>query len=110
MMRVNKMTTMTGLDARSVFRRSPDVVCRQVGPESVLVPIRQNVGDLDYVYTLSSVAVRIWSLLDGSRTLDDIATELCAEFDIDRETALADVSELVSDLGGVALVSQVTTP
>ena len=108
MIRVNKMATMTGLDARSVFRRSAEVVCRQVGPESVLVPIRQNVGNLDYVYTLSAVAARIWTLLDGKRSLGDIAAELCAEFDVDRETALADISELVSDLDGVALVSQVT--
>ena len=102
------MNATLEINGSSVLQRSGDVVCRQVGGESILVPIRQNVGNLDYVYTLSAVAARIWTLLDGKRSLDDIATELCAEFDVDRDTALADISELLSDLDGVALVSQVT--
>src|SRR5690349_10359779 len=60
-----RMETMTDMAATQVFRRSGDVVCRQVGAESILVPIRHNVGNLDFVYTLSPVAARIWALLDG---------------------------------------------
>ncbi|HUP62039.1 MAG TPA: PqqD family protein [Thermoanaerobaculia bacterium] len=92
----------------SVFQRSPDVVCRQVGAESVLVPIRHNVGNLDFVYTLSAVASRVWSLLDGTHDIDGIADVICEEFDVDRETASTDIRTLVSDLGEAALVSQVS--
>jgi hypothetical protein len=92
----------------SVFQRSPDVVCRQVGAESVLVPIRHNVGNLDFVYTLSAVASRVWTLLDGAHDIDAITDVICEEFDVDRETASADVRALVSDLGEAALVSQVS--
>lgn len=81
-----------------------DVVCRQVGHESILVPIRQNVGNLDFVYTLSPVAARIWALLDGKRSIDAIADELCSEFDVTRETALADTVQLVADLAEASLV------
>lgn len=91
-----------------IYRRSSDVVCRQVGLESILVPIRHNVGNLDFVYTLSPVAARIWSLLDGNRTVEAIAHELCNEFDVEPATAAADVSELLTDLAGVSLVSQVS--
>lgn len=91
--------------ARSVFRRSPDIVCRQVGVESVLVPIRHNVGNLDYVYTLSAVAARVWSLLDGARGLEEIVETICSEYEIDRETAMADVAELLADLTGAGLIS-----
>ena len=38
------------------FKPSPDVVFRRVGEEAVLVPLSQNVGNLDWVYTLSPVA------------------------------------------------------
>lgn len=100
----------TTLDGRSVFRRSAEVVSRRVGPESVLVPIRQNVGNLDYVYTLSPVAARIWDLLDGTRSLDEVAAAICEEFEVDRETAMADIAQLVSDLEQVALVLQVSQP
>ena len=83
------------------------MVCRQVGHESILVPIRHNVGNLDFVYTLSPVAARIWALLDGTHSIAAIADELCGEFDVDRETALADIAQLVADLAEVSLITQV---
>ncbi|HEX6087627.1 MAG TPA: PqqD family protein [Thermoanaerobaculia bacterium] len=102
------MSTITGIDGRSVFRRSEEVVCRTVGLESILVPIRNNVGNLDFVYTLSPVAARIWALLDGARTADEIAEVITAEYDVDRDTVMADLAELVSDLAGVSLLSRVS--
>lgn len=92
----------------SIYRRSADVVCRQVGLESILVPIRHNVGNLDFVYTLSPVAARIWSLLDGSRSIESIAHELSNEFEVEPEAAAADIHELLSDLAGASLVSEVS--
>ena len=100
------MTTTTDLDGTSVFRRTKDVVCRSVGAESILVPIRNNVGNLDFVYTLSPVAARIWALIDGVKTADAIIDEICAEYDVDRETAQADMATLIQDLAGVSLVSR----
>lgn len=89
-----------------VLRRSDDVVCRQVGPESILVPVRGNVGNLDFVYTLSPVAARIWTLLDGTRSLDEVADILCTEYDVDRATAAADVAELVASLTEAKLIAE----
>jgi hypothetical protein len=96
------------VEGTGVYRRSVDVVCRQVGQESILVPIRQNVGNLDFVYTLSPVAARIWELLDGSRSIASIADQLCAEYDVDHATASADIAQVVADLAEVSLVSPVT--
>jgi hypothetical protein len=87
-----------------VYRRSADVVARRVGHESILVPIRHNVGNLDFVYTLSPVAAKVWSLLDGTRDIDGIVSELCDEFDVERSTALADVTALVADLAQASLI------
>lgn len=100
------MNEATLIEPTSIYRRSSDVVARQVGGESILVPIRHNVGNLDYVYTLNAVAARIWSLLDGTRTIDAVVSELCDEFDIDRDTALSDISTLVTDLTGASLISR----
>ncbi len=101
------MTTTSELEGTSVFRRTQDVVCRAVGAESILVPIRNNVGNLDFVYTLSPVAARIWSLLDGTKTAEEIVGVICAEYDVDGETAMADMATLIHDLAGVSLVSRV---
>jgi len=96
------------VEGSRVYRQSSDVVCRQVGLESILVPIRQNVGNLDYVYTLSPVAARIWALLDGTRSIDAVTAQICSEFEVDRETARHDVAELVTDLAGASLLTEVS--
>jgi len=101
------MTMTLEIEGTSVFRRSKDVVCRNVGAEAILVPIRNNVGNLDFVYTLSAVAARIWSLLDGTHTADEIVELICAEYDVDAETARADMAALVSDLAEVSLLTRV---
>ena len=98
-------TTIAG---EKVYRRAADVICRQVGNESILVPIRNNVGNLEYIYTLSPVAARIWELLDGAAPVDKIAGMICEEYDVSRDEAAADVAELVSDLEKVSLVLQVS--
>lgn len=102
--------TETTIDEEKVYRHAADVVCRQVGHESILVPISHNVGDLDYIYTLSPVAARIWSLLNGSASLGRVIDAICDEYDVAREQAAADVSELIADLEKVSLVLQVPGP
>jgi len=99
--------TQTPIDLEKVYRHVTDVVCRKVGPESILVPIRHNVGDLDFIYTLSPVATFIWHLLDGTRPLQQIVDAVCDEYEVSRDEAASDVAELVSDLSNVSLVLQV---
>lgn len=102
------MEATTHIAANDVFRRSDDVVCREVGAESILVPIRQNVGNLDFVYTLSPVAARIWTLLDGTHSFAAVVDAVVEEYDVTRETAEADTRQLITDLAGVSLIRQVS--
>jgi hypothetical protein len=88
------------------YRRSNEVVCREVGGESILVPIRNRVGDLESIFVLSPVASRIWSLLDAPTSADRIIDEICAEFEVERETAQADVNELLASLELASLVNK----
>ena len=101
------MNATLELDGSSVLQHAQDIVCRRVGGESILVPIRQNVGNLDYVYTLSEVAAEVWTLLDGTHSIDAIIEAICEKYDVDRATVAADVTALVTDLAEAALVSQV---
>lgn len=99
----SSIQTMSETTVR-LFRPSPDIVCRRVGDESVLVPVRQNVGNLDSVYTLSPVAARVWELLDGTRDAAAIAGTISDEYDVDAATAAQDVEELLAALEGAALI------
>ena len=94
--------------AQMVYRRSNEVVCREVGGESILVPIRNRVGDLESIFVLSPVAARIWALLDRPIPFDEIVDTLCTEFEVDRDTAAADVNELLASLELASLVNKET--
>lgn len=47
---------------------------------------------------VSEVAERIVELVDGKRTIDDIVSVLCAEFDVPVQVCRADTMKFVSDL------------
>jgi len=91
-----------------VYQRSNEVVCREVGGESILVPIKNRVGDLESIFVLSPVAARIWALLDQAVSLDAIVDAICAEFEVDRDTASTDVNELLESLELASLVKKET--
>src|ERR1043166_9831697 len=84
----------------TVFAHSGEFVLRSVGTEAVLVPIRNRVGDLDSVYTMSEVAVRIWSLIDGNSDSDAIVARISAEYDVEPDTAAEDAKEALPALEG----------
>jgi hypothetical protein len=49
-------------------------------------------------YGLNAVAVRIWELLERPRTVAELCTQLCEEFEVDAPTCEAEVLEFVNDL------------
>lgn len=54
--------------------------------------------DLGTYYILNEVGRLIWEMADGVLSLEQIADRLCAEFEIDKETALADCLTFVQEL------------
>ena len=55
-----------------VFRKNENFVFRQIDDETILVPIKNNVGDMGAIYNLNEVGAYVWSHLDGQKTLLDI--------------------------------------
>jgi hypothetical protein len=82
-----------------VFGPSADVVAREIEGELILVPIAAGVGDVeDVLFTLNESGRAIWNLLDGTRSLREIAAELEAEFIGDAGQIEADILGLVTEL------------
>jgi hypothetical protein len=91
---------------KRVFKHRGEFALRQVGNESILVPIRNSVGDLDSVYVLTPVAARIWSLFDGVRNADSIIETICDEYDADSGVVRTDLEELLSSLQAADLIGE----
>ncbi|MDR4504399.1 MAG: PqqD family protein [Candidatus Scalindua sp.] len=81
-----------------------DVVVTELeeGKEAVLL----HLGTKAY-FTLNETGVRIWGLLSGDLTLDEIGTKLLEEFDVSPEKAGESVLALVRELVREKLVKVV---
>ena len=90
-------------DARS-FVRSQSVVSRRVSGETLIVPVRGNVGDLASIYSFNEVASLIWQLLDMPRDLSELVSAVEREYDVDPAQAQQDVSKFLNDMLSVDLV------
>jgi len=62
-----------------VYSKSDSIVSRKIAEEFILVPIRQNVGDLESIYTLNETAARIWELVDGKMKVEEIKEKIVEE-------------------------------
>ncbi len=88
----------------SYVARSKYVAARMLGEEMVIMSARDST-----LFTLSPVATAIWNAANGQSTLEQIVEKrVCEEFEVDRETAMADAQEFVSELAkhGIVLISE----
>ncbi|HIC91419.1 MAG TPA: PqqD family protein [Syntrophaceae bacterium] len=80
------------------FKKDPNMVSREIVDEVILVPIRQNVGDLESIYTLNEVGARIWELIDGKMKVSEIKEKIVKEFEVTSEEAEKDIVEYLQQL------------
>jgi hypothetical protein len=91
-------------------RRANDIVQREVAGETFLVPIRGHLADLQDLFVLNEVGRWLWERLDGMCPLDDLASGVAAEFDVDEGTARRDTESFVQRLVEAELVEEVSAP
>ncbi len=80
------------------FRKNENFVFRQIDDETILVPIKNNVGDMGSIYNLNEVGAYVWEHLDGEKTLFDIKNMVAEEFEITPEKAEDDLLVFLSQL------------
>jgi hypothetical protein len=90
----------------AVYALHADVVLRDVAGEHLLVPIRHNVADMQAIFAMTGIGVRIWRLLDGTRTLGAVQDAILEGFDVDAERAWADLCEFIESLEEHGLVER----
>lgn len=94
------------VNLKSVPVRSPSIVTRKTGDEYVLVPIADNIADMNSVYTLNETGAFIWELIDGNRCVEDLINELIKEYDTDMETATNDVLSFIDTMNKYLIIKQ----
>jgi hypothetical protein len=89
------MDNMASLE--KVYVHSEDVVAREIEGEIIIVPLVAGIADVDdELYTLNETGKAIWKLLDGTKSLREVAEELAREFEGDE--IVRDVLGFVTEL------------
>ena len=81
-----------------IYVPSEDIVAREIEGEIIIVPLVAGIGDTeDELYSLNETGQAIWKLLDGTKTLVEVASGLSEEFEGEEivQDLLCFVSELV---------------
>jgi hypothetical protein len=91
-------------DLQSVLSHSPSVVTRKTGNEYILVPVANNIADMNSIFTLNETGAFIWEQIDGKRNIEEIIFALTAEYDIDKETASGDLFMFIDNMSKYLII------
>lgn len=75
----------------SVPSHSSAVVYRRINDEYLLIPLTDDIADMDSLYRLTETGAFIWELIDGKVAVSDITSKVAEEFDVEREVAEKDI-------------------
>lgn len=75
-------------------QRHPNTAFRSIGDEGGLVVLPGK----SEVKVLNPVAIKVFELLDGKHSIEEIARAVTGEFDIDQDQAATDIRDFVESL------------
>lgn len=92
---------------KEYISRSPDIAWRIIDKEAVLIILNSPSVDRYSFSILNETGTRIWEIMDGTKTVDDIAKVICEEFDVTYSRAKKEITEFISRLSemGVVIIS-----
>jgi hypothetical protein len=93
-------------DLQSVLSHSPSIVTRKTGNEYVLVPVANNIADMNSVYTLNETGAFIWEHIDGKRCVKDLIEALVKEYEIDEKAASEDIFSFISEMKNYLIINE----
>jgi len=72
-----------------------NLILREIAGSWIIVPVAEMVVEFNGLMNLNESGAFLWKKLAEGAELDDLVSGLLAEYDVDEETARADVQEFV---------------
>lgn len=86
------------------YKRDSSLVSRKVGNHLVLVPVKKNIGDLNKIFKMNEVGMRIWDIIEEEHTLPEILSILYDEYEINEDRLRSDTGKFLDKLESVGAV------
>lgn len=88
------------------YVRSSKLVSRELGSETLVVPVRGGVGDLNAIFSFNALGSDLWKLLETEISTESMTDWVVAHYDVTHEQAKADIQAFLSDLGSAGLIER----
>ena len=86
------------------YRKKGEYVARVIAGETIVVPIRGQVGDLESIYSVNEVGSVIWEMIDGETPVSRMVEAVCRRFEVAPELAEIDALDFLKGLEAAGLV------
>jgi hypothetical protein len=86
------------ISINSIPSRSDRVAVRRINDECLLIPLTDDIADMDSLYRLNETGAFIWELIDGRRDIKEITSRVAEEFDVDQREAEKDILLFLVDV------------
>lgn len=73
-------------------------VLKTIADSYVVVPVGENLVDFSAMITINDTGAFIWQQIEKGSDVDGIVEAMCAEFEIDADTAREDCEEFIKIL------------
>ena len=83
------------------MKRSSDFLLRSVAGKQVLVPVGSAAVAFPGMVNVNAAGSYIWQLLEQEQTLDTLVVAITEKYEVDADTARADVEAFVNKLQSV---------
>ena len=90
--------------SNSCFIKGKDLVTRSIDGETIIVPIKNKVGDLNSIYTLNEIGTMIWELIDGNKSVSKIVEAVDNTYEVKLEEVEKDTLEFLNSLEEAGLI------
>jgi hypothetical protein len=95
--------------ACNTYVRSDSVVSRVIAAETLIVPIRGNVGDLASIYSLNETATMLWEALSMPKPAEELLSLVVDEYDVEPDQAANELNGFLTEMCAAGLVQCIDT-
>lgn len=92
------------MTSKRSHRQSANLLTRRIAGETIIIPIRGKLADMQRIFALNEVGEHVWRLIGEQRAFGEICSEIQSFFDVSLAQAEADVREFLAELQASDLI------
>ena len=89
-----------------LYQRNPNFIYRNIVGEAILVPMHQDVADMESIYTLNEAGAFIWECLKVPASKAEVQATFLEAYDAEPDIVAADLERFIDELVAIGALRQ----